>query len=279
MSKEIIHFAHANGFPARTYRKMFFALESDFQIGYLERHGHNPKFPVTDGWQFLRDELLTEIESRYSEPIIGIGHSLGGILHFLAACRKPELYRQIILLDAPIISRLSSYGIRFAKLVKLMDRFSPSQMTRFRRNWWQSKNEVLAHFKQKPNFAAFDEEVLRDYVEYGTVETEKGFELLFNPRIEAKIYRTLPHHLPKFRGKVSVPISYLGGTDSREGKLARLGFMRKHFVSEFQQIEGSHLFPFEKPLETAKLIKTCILNCTLLRFQPREIFRNTKKVW
>ncbi len=108
MSKPIIHFAHANGFPAKTYSKLFSFLEDDYEINYLERHAHNPKFPVTDGWERLRDELREEIEKRYTEKIIGIGHSLGGILHFLVAAEKPELYKANILLDAPIISRLSS---------------------------------------------------------------------------------------------------------------------------------------------------------------------------
>ncbi|MBA2606633.1 MAG: alpha/beta hydrolase, partial [Acidobacteria bacterium] len=45
MLKEIIHFAHANGFPAKTYSKLFSYLEEDFEINYLEQHAHNPKFP------------------------------------------------------------------------------------------------------------------------------------------------------------------------------------------------------------------------------------------
>lgn len=49
MSKPIIHFAHANGFPARTYTKLFSLLEPDFDIRFLERHGHDPRYPVTDG--------------------------------------------------------------------------------------------------------------------------------------------------------------------------------------------------------------------------------------
>ena len=145
------------------------------------------------------------------------------------ACEKPELYQQLILLDSPIISRLSSQGLRILKLTKLIDRYSPSQITRFRRNLWQTQDEAFAHFKAKPKFDAFDEDVLRDYIKYGTVETEKGFELFFKPHIEAKIYRTIPHHLPTFFGKTSPPITYIGGTTSREGKLARLGFMKKHF--------------------------------------------------
>jgi len=255
MTKPQIHFAHANGFPAKTYNKLFSLLADDFEIGFLERHGHNPKFPVSDNWKFLRDELREEIKMRYAEKIIGVGHSLGGILHFLVAVENPELYKQIILLDAPIISRFSSHSLRILKLTKLIDRYSPSQMTKVRRNLWQSKQEAFEHFKKKPKFDAFDEDVLRDYVEHGTVETEKGFELFFSPRVEAKIYRTIPHHLPAFRGKLNIPTVYIGGNHSKEGELARLSFMKKHFPIDFIQIEGSHLFPFEKPFETAEKIK------------------------
>jgi pimeloyl-ACP methyl ester carboxylesterase len=255
MSKPKIHFAHANGFPAQTYTKLFSFLADDFEIGYLPRHGHDPKFPVTDNWKFLKDELRTEIEKRYAEPIVGIGHSLGGVLHFLVAVENPALYRQIILLDAPVISRLSSHSLRIMKITRLIDRYSPSQMTRFRRSLWQSREEAFEHFKKKPKFDAFDEDVLRDYIEFGTVRTDKGFELFFSPKIEAKIYRTIPHHLPTFRGKLKIPTAYIGGTRSKEGELARLSFMKKHFPIDFYQIEGSHLFPFEKPFETAELIK------------------------
>jgi pimeloyl-ACP methyl ester carboxylesterase len=255
MEKRLIHFAHANGFPARTYSRLFSYLADDFEIGYLERHGHDPRFPVSDGWPHLAAELEAEIEKRYSRPVIGVGHSLGGILHFLTAVRRPELYERVILLDAPIISRWSSHSLRILKLTRLIDRYSPSQMTRFRRNLWGSKDEALAHFRKKPKFAAFDEQILRDYIEYGTIETDKGVELFFSPRVEAKIYRTLPHHLPKFRGRLKVPAAYLGGTHSREGELARLSFMKKHFPLEFETIEGSHLFPFEAPKLTAEKIK------------------------
>ena len=88
-----------------------------------------------------------------------------------------------------------------------------------------------------------------------TVETDKGVELFFRPNIEAKIYHTLPHYLPKLRGKLKVPAFYIGGTNSHEARMARLGFMKKHFPIKFQFIEGTHLFPFEKPQETAEIIK------------------------
>ena len=254
MNKPIIHFAHANGFPAKTYEKLFSFLEPEFRIKYLERHAHDAKFPVDDGWNLLKDELKAAIEANYSEKIIGLGHSLGGVLHLLVAAESPELYKQIILLDAPIISRLSSFGLRVLKFTNLMESFTPSKITRYRRNLWTTKREVYGHFKGKPKFAAFDEDVLRDYAEHGTIETEKGYELFFNPQIEAAIYRTIPHTLPRLRGKLNFPITFIGGTNSREAELAGLKFMRRNFSINFETVEGSHLFPFEKPRETAKKI-------------------------
>ena len=258
MRKEKIHFSHANGFPAKTYSKLFSFLEPRFELQYLDCHGHNPFFPVTNGWHALKDELRTEIEAKFTKPVIGVGHSLGGILHLLVAVEKPDLYKQIILLDAPIISRFSSNGIRILKTLNLMDRVSPSRMTKTRRNSWPTKTEAYAHFKAKDKFAAFEDEVLRDYIKFGTIEMPEGIRLRFDPQIEAAIYMNLPHDLPLLKGKLIVPTAYIGGSNSREARLARLGFMKKNFPFDFHFLSGSHLFPFEKPQEAAETIISVI---------------------
>ncbi len=218
------------------------------------------QFPVADGWERLRDELREEIERRYTEKIIGIGHSLGGILHLLVAVENPELYKAIILLDAPIISRLSSLGIKFLKRANLLQKIPLVKTTLFRCSAWRTRGEALEHFRQKEKFQKFDEQVLRDYIQHGTIENETGARLSFKPSVEAKIYQTLPDYLPKLHGKLKIPAAYIGGTDSEEARLARLGFMKKHFPFEFYFIKGSHLFPLENPQETAMVIKQAIQN-------------------
>ena len=258
MSKPVIFFAPGNGFPAGTYRKMLNALEDRFEVDCLELPGHNPELPPDDNWGNLKSELEREIEGRHSEPVIGVGHSLGGVLHLLLAAERPDLYERIVLLEAPIISRFSSHSLRVMKIAGMIDRLSPSQATRYRRSVWASREEAFEHFKAKLKFAAFDDEVLRDYIAYGTGETERGFELVFRPQIEAKIYRTIPHHLPRLKGRLNLPIAYIGGDDSEEGRLARLGFMRRAFSIEFKTVTGSHLFPMERPLEAAEAVKSVI---------------------
>jgi pimeloyl-ACP methyl ester carboxylesterase len=252
--RPIIHFAPANSFPARSYDKLFRFLRDDFEIGYLNLHAHDARFPVTDGWQFLAAELKAEIEKRYFEPVIGVGHSLGGILHFLVAVEKPELYRAIVLLDAPLASRLSGAGLSLAKRTKLIRKIAPFTTAVRRRREWKSKAEAFEHFTRK--FRSFDAEMVRDYVEHGTIQNARGnVELVFKPETEAGIYRTIPHNFWKFKGKLKVPAAYIGGTDSREARLARLDFMRRNFPFDFYFIEGSHHFPFQKPFETAQTIK------------------------
>ena len=265
MNKPIIHFAHANGFPAKTYNKLFSYLENDFDIGFLERHAHNPKFPVTDGWKTLADELKEEIKKRYEEPIIGMGHSFGGVIHLMLAFQNPELYKAVVLLDAMVISRLSSFGIKVLKKTNLMKRLSPADAARLRRNTFDSKKEAFEHFRKKEKFAKFDREVLQDYINHGLVEANGEFKLFFNPQIEADIYQTIPDNLPTFKDRLITPTIYIGGTHSEEAFLARLSFMKKYFPIKFKFLEGSHLFPFEKPKKTSELIKDFLSTQKLIK--------------
>ncbi len=126
-----------------------------------------------------------------------------------------------------------------------------------------SIKEAFEHFRQKEKFQTFDENVLRDYVKHGTIESENKVKLFFEPKIEAEIYRTIPHNLPRLKGKLKVSAFYIGGTRSREAKLARLAFMKKHFPFKFRFVEGSHLFPLEKPRQTAEIIRQIILSKAL----------------
>ena len=92
MHKPTIQFSHANGFPAPCYKSLFDHLKNDFEIRYIENLGHNPKFPVTDNWASLVDELIQDIEQSATLPLIGVGHSLGGAITLFAALKRPNSF-------------------------------------------------------------------------------------------------------------------------------------------------------------------------------------------
>ncbi len=144
----ILHFSHANGFPAACYRKMFSYLEPAFEIGAINTIGHDPRHPVTDSWPHLVAELIERLE-RYREPVLGVGHSLGGYLTALAALRRPALFRAIILLDSLILARWQGTVFKMVKRFGLADRVTPAGMTRDRRAEWASADEAYAHFRNK----------------------------------------------------------------------------------------------------------------------------------
>ncbi|WP_395407904.1 alpha/beta fold hydrolase [Pseudoduganella sp. UC29_106] len=130
MTKPKIHFSHANSYPSGTYRQFFDYLGRDFEIQALDMHGHNPAYPVHDGWHALVQELITELENRYDQPVILVGHSLGGILSLMAAAERPELVRCVVMLDSPVVAGWRALLWRLFKRFSFSDRFSPAAQFR-----------------------------------------------------------------------------------------------------------------------------------------------------
>ena len=56
--KNVIHFSHANGFPASTYRTLFAELGDSHELRFIECIGHDARFPVTQDWPHLVEQLL-----------------------------------------------------------------------------------------------------------------------------------------------------------------------------------------------------------------------------
>ena len=73
-----VFFAHANGFPSATYGKLFRALGSDYAVDFLEQHGHDPRFPVSDNWEKKNRELIYHLQQG-NQPVWGVGLSFFGV--------------------------------------------------------------------------------------------------------------------------------------------------------------------------------------------------------
>ena len=76
----------------------------------------------------------------------------------------------------------------------------------------------------------------------------------FRREIETRIYNTLPHHLGTLlrRHPLRCPVAFIGGTQSAEMRQAGMAATaRAGARAAFSWIEGTHLFPMERPDETA----------------------------
>ena|SRR6478735_1744065 len=259
MTAPKLHFVHANSYPSGTYRVFFDHLRKHYEVQALPVHAHNPAYPISNGWPALARELIDELVGRYAEPVVLVGHSMGGMLSLMVAKARPDLVRCVVLLDSPVVAGWRALLLRFAKRAGIDKRFSPAQFSEKRRNFWPDAQAAYAHYVAKPMFAAWEPEVLQDYIEHGLSPHTEGVTLRFTREAETAVYRTLPHHIGAMvRRGFPVPVGFIGGRDSDECRQAGLGATRRLVGRHFAQLPGGHLFPMESPAATAHAVYTMI---------------------
>jgi pimeloyl-ACP methyl ester carboxylesterase len=239
-------------------------LSFAYEVSWIDAIGMDPRYPPTEGWPHLVEQLISNLETK-GEPVYGVGHSLGGYLNYLAAARRPKLFRGIVLLDAPLIGAFRGRLLGATKRLGIVDRVTPAGATRDRRSHWRSAEEARVHFRTRKLFRNFTPECLDDYVQHGLVKKNSGLSLKIDPRIEYEIYRTIPHDMMRHLPNLSVPAAFIGGADSDVVRRVRLAGMRPRFT--FRKVPGGHLFPFEHPREAARSIAQALAE---LEASPRE---------
>jgi pimeloyl-ACP methyl ester carboxylesterase len=262
-----IVFSHANGFPAGTYRLIFEAWRAaGFEVHAIEKYGHDQRFPVTSNWPHLRAQLIDFIEHEVGGPVFLVGHSLGGYLSLMAASRRPDLASGLVMLDSPLLSGWKARAVQLAKAAGIGERFSPGHVSKRRRQQWDSADAAFEHFAAKPAFARWAPGVLRDYIDCGTEphdghETGEGSRrLAFSREIETAIYNSLPHHITRVlrAHPLQCPMALIQGSESVEVRRVGLAATRRLTHGRISTLPGSHLFPLERPLETAAEVQRWI---------------------
>ncbi|MDE1166299.1 MAG: alpha/beta hydrolase [Pseudomonas sp.] len=259
-----LFFAHANGFPSGTYRKLFDALAPDYRVMHLPQHGHDPRFPVTDNWPELIDELIHHLEAGEG-PVWGVGHSLGGLLHLYAALRRPELYRGVIMLDSPALTPFDQWLIRAAKRFGFIDRLTPAGRTLGRREAFDDLAAARAYFAGKSLFRSFDPDCFDAYLQHGLHPVDDGLRLRFDAATEIDIYRSVPHVSPASTRQLRVPLALLHGQRSAVVRRHHAVAVQRLPQGEAHQVEGGHMFPLEQPQATAERIKAIVARWHLQR--------------
>jgi pimeloyl-ACP methyl ester carboxylesterase len=254
-----IVFAHANGFPAGTYEALFEVWRAaGYRVAAPARLGHDPAFPVVSNWRPTRDELIGFIEAQAAgAPVHLVGHSLGGYVSLLAACRRPDLAASVVLLDSPVVTGWRAHSLQMIKLAGLVGRVTPGRVSKTRRYQWPSADDALRHFAAKNVFARWQPRVLRDYIAAGTEpDGGGGVRLAFRRDIETRFYNTVPHHLGAVlhRHPPQCPVSFIGGTQSVEVRQVGLAGTKAVTRGRMAWIDGPHLYPMEQPQLTAEAV-------------------------
>ncbi|WP_026374708.1 alpha/beta fold hydrolase [Aestuariibacter salexigens] len=256
---ELIHFAHANGFPSGSYRKLFKALEGELDIIAIDRLGHDPAMPIDDNWVNPAKELCSYVAKHANQPVYAIGHSFGAVVSYLACCMQPQLFKGLLMLEPPLAVGLQQPVFRLLKKTPLIDKVTPAGLSKYRKYEWQRDEDVVGYFKQKGLFRPMDPECVEDYVASAIEHHGDVWKLRFHVDVETAIFRTLPHNLSRFYGRLQCPSMMVTAEHSNVCKPSRIKpFLRGNRMPHQVFSNAGHMFPLEQPKQVAKLIKQLI---------------------
>ena len=174
-----MHFAHATGFNAETYREIIAALDPSLDVYAMDARGHgmseaaaNPK--RLRSWRQYRKDLETFVET-LSRPTILAGHSMGATVSMELAAARPDLVQGLVLIDPVIVPPRHIPMLAVARTFGLAGRLIPiSQAAARRRMEFPSREAAVENYMGKGPFRTWPREWIEAYVEGGTVDTEEG---------------------------------------------------------------------------------------------------------
>lgn len=264
----VVHLAHANGFPPGTYHPLAETLTDHPSTGSGRRYHviGLPSRPLWPGsqprsapdWHPLADDLTLGLDTLGLKGIVGVGHSIGGVLTLWAATRRPDIFRAVVLIDPVILPPARLWTVRLLRLLGFRRRLPLVEGALRRRQTWPSRHACYEHYRGKPLFATWPNASLRAYVEAGTRERDDGqVELVYPPEWEAHIFATTPTDVWRAVPRLRTPALVIRGEHSNIFRPESQVWMER-LVPQVRFVvvpNAGHLVPMERPAETGAAIR------------------------
>lgn len=258
-----LHFAHANGYPPKAYTPFIETLTPRYRVSAMLSRPLWPDCPPNGlrDWSPLADDLLKFLDERGERDVIGVGHSLGAVTTLIAALRRPELFRALVLIDPVLLPYPILFLWTLAYHLGLAHRVHPSiPGTLRRRRVFESVETMFDNYRRKPVFNRIDDRGLRAYVEALARPRPDGqVALAYSPEWEATIYMTGPLYewklWPQLK-ELRPPLLIVRGekTDTFFPSAARMVKQRLPQAVIHTVAGTGHLLPMEKPEEVGAVI-------------------------
>lgn len=258
-----LHFLHANGYPPECYQPLFGHLQKNYRVFGMKLR------PLWDGsnkdglqdWHPYSEDFLHFLSTGGAGPVIGVGHSIGGVVTLRAAMREPKKFRAVILLDPVLIVPPFMAIWNFARAIGLGERTHPLIRTaKNRRRTFDNLDFVFERYRRRGIFRYMSDENLRAYINGITKpKADGGYELVYSPDWEAHIYLTGLRDFDLWRGlsRFDVPTLIIRGaeTDTFMENAEKLVKRKNPKIQVHTMPKATHLLPLEYPQEVAEIIE------------------------
>lgn len=259
-----MHFLHANGYPPECYQPLLELLRTKYRLFGMTLRPLWPNANMNEiqDWHPFSEDLLRFLSDRGTDPVIGVGHSIGGIVTLRAAIRDPKKFRALILLD-PVLFVPSFLAMwNSLRAIGLGNRVHPKIAGALkRRRTFDDLDTVFRGYRTREVFKYMSDESLRAYITGITKQKANGtYELAFSPEWESHIYLTGLRDFDLWRElpKLEVPTLIIRGTETdtfleRAAKLVK----QKQPNVKIEALEKStHILPLEHPQKVFDLMQS-----------------------
>ncbi|MCY4142976.1 MAG: alpha/beta hydrolase [Gammaproteobacteria bacterium] len=184
-SDKTLLFVHGMGCHARCWDATLKLLNTSYRTICVELRGHGrseKRRPYS--WDQFGKDLSSFIQVLDLNPIVAVGHSLGGHALLQAAAVLTRRFEALFLLE-PVVYYPDAYSD--SAFASAFDSPEDHPFAR-RRLEWNSSEELLAFLQDRNPFKLWDAAVLRDHCTYGLEPAADGqYQLCCPPLVEAEI--------------------------------------------------------------------------------------------
>lgn len=265
--KPVVHFLHGTGFSGLTYWPLLRRLLPQFDIAVTNAQGHGgsdtgKKFLGWEANAALVHEALQQRKKAWGDvPVIGMGHSFGGILTTVIANRQPPVFDRLVLLD-PIF--LPPSHILLSATLRAFGQMHRMPMVKgalSRRAHWPDREAARKSLYQRGVFRGWDDEAFNAYIDHALHERVDGLHLHAPPWLEAQVFSGYANRIWRDIRRLRIPCHIISGDKTfahvKNGahRAMQLNPRITHHV-----VAGGHCFMQERPALAAEAVLATLLD-------------------
>lgn len=211
-----LHWAHANGFNARTYLPLLNMLFPHFNVWAWDMRGQGHSRDAAQaqgfqGWATYYQDLIEWLDAQ-PEPVWLAGHSIGATTSLAAASARPHKVKGLVLAEPVLLSRQQGLFVQMSHWFGFSHKIPLAAAAARRKGRFASREDAFANYRQKKAFATWSDEWLAAYTTHGFLDNPDGHvELACPPHWEALTFQHTEHNALRWLKNPGCPVTILAG--------------------------------------------------------------------